>query len=318
MSLSQTARILAIAAVFSAAPAIAANQSYSTGPYYGSARMPYLGDPFQECRGRQSELELRACLSRLHDEARYDLEYVNDRLERLASSFQDEGVRAYHEEKLRGARTTWSAYLDYHCDFEGAMLGDDNTEVGLQSLACQIMMMRIQAYRLDTLAQNIDIEIVDTPGTDGPIADVRCEEGDFREWRVRCDARGNYFAETGTGGNTLRLERSVNGGFDLVLASSVHAIDTGRSINVRVDSNPTLDFRTTPGYAGPSERGGFVIDNSPAVDTLIGQMRQGGRVAVVFYDTAGQAQVANFSLYGVTSALEHLADRGRVYRRPAR
>lgn len=318
MSLIQTGRILAIAAVFTAAPAIAANQDYSTGPYYGSARMPYLGDPFQECRGRQGDLELRACLSRLLSEARYDLEYVNERLERLAASFENDGVRAYHEEKLNGARTTWSAYLDYHCDFEGAMLGDDNTEVGMQSIACQIMMMRIQAYRLDTLAENIRIEPGVTPGPDSPAPDIRCDESDFREWRVRCDPRGNYHAETGTGGNTLRLVRSVNGGFDLVLASTVHEIDTARSINVRVDSNPTLDFRTTPGYAAPGTRNAFTIDNSPALDTLIGQMRRGGRVAVVFYDQAGQAQVANFSLYGISSALEHMADRGRIYRRPTR
>lgn len=318
MSLRQAGRILAIAAVFTAAPAIAANQGYSTGPYYGSARMPYLGDPFQECRGRQGDLELRACLSRLLSEARYDLQYVNERLERLAASFEDDGVRAYHEEKLRGAATTWSAYLDYHCDFEGAMLGDDNTEVGLQSIACQIMMMRIQAYRLDTLAENINIETGATPDSGTPAADLRCDQSDVREWRVRCDPRGNYFAETGTGGNTLRLERSANGGLDLVLASTIHQLDTARSANIRVDSNPTLDFRPTPGYAAPGERNAFTIDNSPALDTLVGQMRRGGRVAVVFYDTAGQAQVANFSLYGLTDALEHMADRGRTYRRPAR
>lgn len=314
MSMKRLGRILAFAAVFAAAPAIAANQSYSPGRYYGSTQMPYLGDPFEECRGRRGDLELRACLARLLDEARYDLRYVNERLERLAASFEEAHVREYHQEKLRGAQTTWSAYLDYHCDFEGSMLGDDNTEVGLQSIACQTMLMRIQAYRLDTLAENIRVDV--GPIADDPVADTRCDETDIREWRVRCNPRAGYYAETGSAGNTLRLERSASGGFDLVFASTVHSIDTARSINVRVDSNPaTLDFHAAAGYS-VGDPGGFTVRNTPALDTLIGQMRRGGRVAVVFYDARGQAQVANFSLYGITGALEYVADRGRIYRGP--
>jgi len=156
MSLSAAAKVLAVAAVFIAAPAIADNARWAPAQQPGWGGF-YAATPLDECRrSAGGELELRACLSRLllEAESHYDITY--QRLISMVTGREDSFQRATEAEALRFARETWRSYLDFQCDFEGAMLGQTYAERNLQATSCRVSLLRSQRARLAELAGQID------------------------------------------------------------------------------------------------------------------------------------------------------------------
>lgn len=117
----------------------------------------YASTPLDECRRTAGgELEMRACLSRLllEAESHYDITY--QRLISMVTGREDSFQRATEAEALRFARETWRSYLDFQCDFEGAMLGQTYAERNLQATSCRVSLLRAQRARLAELAGQID------------------------------------------------------------------------------------------------------------------------------------------------------------------
>lgn len=323
MTLSAAARVLAIAAVFVAAPAIADNARWTPGQTGWGGY--YAATPLDECRRTAGgELEMRACLSRLllEAESHYDLSY--SRLEALATGREDSYQRAAEAEALRFARETWRSYLDFQCDFEGAMLGQTFAERNLQATSCRVSLLRAQRARLAELAGQIDSgtgqpgfpSLPGQPGTvpggsdpicEGPFCAVETER--FQQWTVSCRRGGlcGAFTTAGGAGQTdHRLEvraRPTGQGYDIVFTSDQNPVDGGRAISVRVDGRNPVVFRPQTHYAADAS-GAFVLSDPASTSQLIDAMRRGGRLTVQYVDTRGQDRLATFSLMGVSRSLE--------------
>ncbi|MCH8488409.1 MAG: DUF1311 domain-containing protein [Oceanicaulis sp.] len=330
MSLSATAKVLAIAAVFIAAPAIADNARWAPaqtgwGGYYAAT-------PLDECRRTAGgELELRACLSRLLLEAESHYDITHQRLISMVTGREDSYQRATEAEALRFARETWRSYLDFQCDFEGAMLGQTFAERNLQATSCRVSLLRSQRARLAELASQIDAGggapgyppgqgLPGLPGgsdpgiCEGPFCAVETER--FQQWTASCRRGGMCGAYTTAGGDGQsghRLEvraRPTGQGYDIVFTSDQHPVDGARAISVRVDGRNPVVFRPQTHYsADPS--GAFVLSDPDSTRRLIEAMRRGGRLTVQYVDTRGQDRMATFSLMGVTRSLEWIEVRIR-------
>ena len=147
MRLTSVARMLVIAAAFIATPAIAENSDWGQSADWqfsgGQVTRYYTQTPLEECRrGSQGDLELRACLSRLllEAESRYDISFRT--LVTMVEEREDQFQQAEEAEALRFARETWRSYLDFQCDFEGAMLGDSYSSRSLQATSCRARLKR--------------------------------------------------------------------------------------------------------------------------------------------------------------------------------
>ncbi|MCC5997068.1 MAG: DUF1311 domain-containing protein [Oceanicaulis sp.] len=322
MSVSAIVRVIAVAAVFVAAPAIADNARWAPAqPLWGGY---YAATPLDECqRTAGGELEMRACLSRLllEAESHYDIAY--NRLDAMVGGRDDQFRRAGEAEALRFARETWRSYLDFQCDFEGAMLGRTYAERNLQATSCRVSLLRSQRARLTELAGQIDSDFVmpgapGQPGTgdpgvcEGPFCAVETER--FQQWTARCRRGGLCGAYTTAGGSERedhRLElrsRATGQGYDLVFTSQAHPVDGSRAISVRVDGRNPVVFRPQTHYAADAS-GAFVLSDPDSTARLIDAMRRGGRLTVQYVDTRGQDRLATFSLMGVTRSLEWIEVR---------
>ncbi|KAA5802208.1 DUF1311 domain-containing protein [Alkalicaulis satelles] len=322
MSVSAIVRVIAVAAVFVAAPAIADNARWSPStPLWGGY---YAATPLDECRRTAGgELELRACLSRLLLEAESHYDIAFNRLDAMVSGREDQFRRAGEAEALRFARETWRSYLDFQCDFEGAMLGQTFAERNLQATSCRVALLRSQRARLTELAAQIDSGFVypGTPGApgagdseacEGPFCAVESET--FQQWTARCRRGGLCGAFTTAGGadrEDHRLElraRPTGRGYDIVFTSTAHPVDGARAISVRVDGRNPVVFRPQTHYAADAS-GAFVLSDADSTARLVDAMRRGGRLTVQYVDARGQDRMATFSLMGVTRSLEWIEVR---------
>ena len=317
MRLASVARMLVIAAAFIATPAIAENSDWRQGSGWtaGSGQWTryYTQTPLEECRrGSQGDLELRACLSRLllEAESRYDISFRT--LVTMVEEREDQFQQAEEAEALRFARETWRSYLDFQCDFEGAMLGDSYSERSLQATSCRVSLLRLQTERLTELAGQIDPAGVDpgwSPDPDqcvGPFCAVETET--FRDWTTRCRRGGLCSAYTTVGetGSADRLEaalRASGDGWNIIFSSNRHPVDSARAIAVRVDGRNPVVFRPYSGYR-TSENGAFVLSDQASTARLVTAMRRGTRLTVQYVDVSGRDRLATFSLMGVSRSLE--------------
>jgi len=328
MSLSAAAKVFAIAAVFIAAPAIADNARWAPAQQSGWGGY-YAATPLDECRrSAGGELEMRACLSRLllEAESHYDITY--QRLISMVTGREDSFQHATEAEALRFARETWRSYLDFQCDFEGAMLSHTYAERNLQATSCRVSLLRSQRARLAELAGQIDAGHVQpgqptNPGQpgqpgqpgwptdptqcEGPFCAVETER--FQQWTASCRRGGMCGAHTtagGSGQSDHRLElraRPTGQGYDIVFTSDQHPVDGARAISVRVDGRNPVVFRPQTHYSADAS-GAFVLSDPDSTSRLITAMRRGGRLTVQYVDTRGQDRLATFSLMGVSRSLE--------------
>lgn len=320
MSISHIGRILALAAVLTATPAIAANQSVSPsfGPYYYSPGD--LTELYVECNNRPSELETRACFSRLLTEANDRLDWAYDRLERIVDRYEPADRNPnrmssyqYHAEKLIGAQSSWEAFKDYHCDFEGAILGDQNTAESIENMICRIMTINYHAERLLALADawdpaDLPAGAAGDPGNNN--ADVPCDTAMYSEWEVTCDQDRRYYAQTRNSDGELRVLPNSMGGYDLLIVDAVTSIDRSTPVDIRIDRGPARQFSPDSNSTYAAGRSnGILIRHSASVDRLISDMRSGGNVEVVYRDGSGRLQVAQYSLIGLTRSLEWVSNR---------
>ncbi|MFW6412827.1 MAG: lysozyme inhibitor LprI family protein [Oceanicaulis sp.] len=302
--MAAAARVLAIATVFVAAPAIADN------PYWDPRQSRHTGfyanTPLEECqRGSQGDLELRACLSRLLLEAESAYGVYFELLESVVQGQDDEFMRAEEAEALRFSRETWRQYLDFQCDFEGAMLGETYSARSLQATSCRVSLLRNQTARISELVTQIDEDARpgSVPGGGGVIGEAR-----FRDWTARCTTQF-CAASTESGQGRHRLEIAQRGPEErvVVFSSDTFPVDPSRAIAVRVDGSSPVVFRPYSGYR--AEDGVFVLSESRAVATLLRSMRRGGRLTVQFVDVEGADRLATFSLFGVSDSLSWIEDR---------
>lgn len=320
MTFSHIVRILALAVVFTATPAIAANQSVapSYGPYYYSPRN--LSELYIECNNRPSELETRACFSRLLTEANDRLDWAYDRLERIVERYEPDsssdrrGASAYeyHAEKLIGARSSWEAFSDYHCDFEGAILGNENTSESIENMICRIMTINYHAERLLALADvwnPADLPPNAGGGNDNDGPTASCDTIVNQSWQVTCNDDRRYFARSVSTAGELRVIPDGLGGYDLLILDNGGSVDRSTPVDIRIDRGSARQFSPSADPYGGRDRG-IMIRHSPSVDRLISDMRRGGTVEIVYRDGAGQLTVAQFSLMGLTRSLEWVSSRG--------
>jgi hypothetical protein len=317
MSLATIVRITAVAAVFVAAPAIADNSFWD--PTNSRWSGYYAETPLEECQsGSQGNLELRACLSRLllESESHYQIAY--DTLETMVAELEDEFQQAGEAEALRFARETWRSYLDFQCDFEGAMLGESYAARSLQATSCRVSLLRQQSARLTELAGQIDPASqnpdwsTDPDDCAGPFCAVETET--FRDWTARC-RRGGLCGAVTTTGAAGRLEvvaRPSGDGWNIVFSSDQNPVDAARAIAVRVDGRNPVVFSPYSGYSANGE-GAFVLSDVQSNRTLIDAMRRGSRLTVQYVDVDGRDRLATFSLLGVTRSLDWIGVRvGRI------
>ncbi|MCP2671554.1 lysozyme inhibitor LprI family protein [Maricaulaceae bacterium EIL42A08] len=322
MKLTSVARMFVIAAAFIATPAVAENADWSQGSDWqfnsGPLTRYYTQTPLEECRrGSQGDLELRACLSRLllEAESRYDISFRT--LVTMVEEREDQFQQAEEAEALRFARETWRSYLDFQCDFEGAMLGDSYSARSLQATSCRVSLLRAQTERLTELAGQIDPAGIDpgwSPDPDqcvGPFCSVETET--YRDWTARCRRGGlcTAFTTVGDGEASDRLEtalRASGDGWNIIFSSNRHPVDAARAIAVRVDGRNPVVFRPYSGYSA-SENGAFVLSDQESTSRLIGAMRRGSRLTVQYVDVSGNDRLATFSLMGVSRSLEWVEAR---------
>jgi len=317
MSMSAVVRVTAVAAVFVAAPAIADNTFWDPSNSRWSGY--YAETPLEECRvGAEGDLELRACLSRLLLEAESQYQIAFETLDTLVTEREDAFQQAEEAEALRFARETWRSYLDFQCDFEGAMLGSSYSARSLQATSCRVSLLRQQSARLTELAGQIDPGAQNPDWSEDPDACVgpfcAVETETFRDWTARCRRGGLCGAVTTTGsdGRLEVLARPTRDGWSLVFSSDSHPVDAARAIAVRVDGRNPVVFRPYSGYSANGE-GAFVLSDVEANSRLIRAMRRGNRLTVQYVDSAGRDRLATFSLLGVTRSLSWIEARiGRV------
>ena len=309
MSLAAAVRIIAVAAVFVAAPAVADNSYWD--PRQSRFTGFYANTPLEECqRSARGDLELRACLSRLLLEAESAYDIHHDLLIDIVANRSDQFVQAEEAEALRFARETWRQYLDFQCDFEGAMLGATYSERSLEATSCRVSLLRQQTARLYELLAKIDPNARPGGGSGGGLPFPSGAE-QFRDWTVEC--RGSTcsaFTIAGISGREdHRLELVTRSASEhaIIFTSNTHPVDASRAITVRVDGGAPVVFRPYSGYQ--VEDGVFVLSETRAVSTLIRAMRRGGRLTVGYVDTSRQDRLATFSLYGVTNSLDWIEAR---------
>lgn len=317
MSMTAIVRITAIAAVFAAAPAIADNSFWD--PTNSRWSGFYAETPLEECQaGVEGDLELRACLSRLllESESHYQIAY--DTLETMVVEREDAFQQAAEAEALRFARETWRSYLDFQCDFEGAMLGGSYSARNLQATSCRVSLLRQQSARLTELAGQIDPSSQNPDWSDnpedcvGPFCAVETET--FRDWTARCRRGGLCGAVTTTGaeGRMEVVARPTGDGWNIVFSSDQHPVDSARAIAVRVDGRNPVVFRPYSGYNADGQ-GAFVLSDVAANRQLVESMRRGSRLTVQYVDVDGRDRLATFSLLGVTRSLSWIEARlGRL------
>lgn len=323
MSLTAAVRITAIAAVFVAAPAIADNSQWDSqwDPFNSRWSGYYAGTPLEECQtGTQGNLELRACLSRLLLEAESAYEISIEVLDDLVEGREDDFVQAEEREALRFARETWRSYIDFQCDFEGAMLGESYSTSALQATSCRVSLLRQQTARLTELAGQIDPNAGPT-GPGEPCVGRFCavETDTYRDWTVQCRRAGLCGAYTATGTEERpdhRLDvvtRPSADGYNIIFTSNKWPVDSARAIAVRVDGRNPVVFRPYSGYTSDGE-GVFVLSDTRATQSLIRDMRRGARLTVQYVDMDGIDRLTTFSLFGVTDSLAWIEARSRVAR----
>ena len=316
MSWTAAVRITAVAAVFAAAPAIADNSQWD--PFNSRWSGYYAETPLEECQtGTQGNLELRACLSRLllEAESAYEVSIdvldtlVRDRLAEQYDAEEREFLRSEEREALRFARETWRSYIDFQCDFEGAMLGESYSTGALQATSCRVSLLRQQTARLTELAAQIDPAAGPT-GPDEPCVGRFCavETETFRDWTAQCRRAGLCGAYTANGAADRpdhRLDivsRPSADGYNIIFTSNQWPVDASRAIAVRVDGRSPVVFRPYSGYTADGE-GVFVLSQTSATESLIRDMRRGARLTVQYVDMDGVDRLATFSLFGVTDSL---------------
>ncbi|MEQ8434234.1 MAG: lysozyme inhibitor LprI family protein [Oceanicaulis sp.] len=323
MSWTAAVRITAIAAVFAAAPAIADNSQWDSqwDPFNSRWSGYYAETPLEECQtGTQGDLELRACLSRLLLEAESAYEVSIDVLDDLVRNRADAFVQAEEAEALRFARETWRSYIDFQCDFEGAMLGRSYSSSALQATSCRVSLLRQQTARLTELATQIDPNAGPT-GPGEPCVGRFCavETETFRDWTAQCRRAGLCGAYTTAGSQDStnhRLDvvtRPAGGGYNVLFTSNQWPVNAARAIAVRVDGRNPVVFRPYSGYSADGE-GVFVLSDATATAALIRDMRRGGRLTVQYVDMSGVDRLATFSLYGVMDSLAFIEARLRPTR----
>lgn len=323
MSWTAAVRITAVAAVFAAAPAIADTSRWGSqwDPFDSRWSGYYAGTPLEECEaGAQGDLELRACLSRLLLEAESAYEVSIEVLDDLVEGRADDFVQAEEREALRFARETWRSYIDFQCDFEGAMLGESYSTSALQATSCRVSLLRQQTARLTELAAQIDPN-AGPAGPDEPCVGRFCavETGAFRDWTAQCRRAGLCGAHTAAGGEERpdhRLDvvtRPSADGYNIIFTSNKWPVDAARAIAVRVDGRNPVVFRPYSGYTADGE-GVFVLSDTRSTEALIRDMRRGGRLTVQYVDMGGVDRLATFSLFGVTDSLAWIEARSRVAR----
>lgn len=319
MSWTAAVRIIAVAAVFTAAPAIADNSQWD--PFNSRWSGYYAGTPLEECQaGTQGNLELRACLSRLLLEAESAYEVSIEVLDDLVENRSDDFVQAEEREALRFARETWRSYIDFQCDFEGAMLGSSYSESALQATSCRVSLLRQQTARLTELAGQIDPDAGPT-GPGEPCVGRFCavETETFRDWTAQCRRAGlcaAYVANGPADRPDHRLDvvtRPTADGFNIIFTSNQWPVDAGRAIAVRVDGRNPVVFRPYSGYTADGE-GVFVLSDPRSTESLIRDMRRGARLTVQYVDVNGVDRLATFSLFGVSRSLEWIEVRVRPSR----
>lgn len=317
MSLAAVVRITAVAAVFAAAPAIADNSFWD--PTNSRWSGYYAETPLEECQSSaEGNLELRACLSRLLLEAESHYQISFETLETLVSEREDDFQQAAEAEALRFARETWRSYLDFQCDFEGAMLGSSYSARSLQATSCRVSLLRQQASRLTELTGQIDPGAQNPDWSDnpdecvGPFCAVETET--FRDWTSRCRRGGLCSAVTTTGaeGRLEVVAHPSGSGWNIVFSSDQHPVDAARAIAVRVDGRNPVVFSPFSGYTANDE-GAFVLSDLDANARLADAMMRGNRLTVQYVDVDGRDRLATFSLLGVTRSLSWIEARiGRV------
>jgi hypothetical protein len=315
--MSAVVRVIAVAAVFAAAPAIADNTFWD--PTNSRWSGFYAETPLQECQsGTEGDLELRACLSRLLLEAESHYQISFDTLETLVAEREDDFQQAEEAEALRFARETWRSYLDFQCDFEGAMLGAAYSARSLQATSCRVSLLRQQAARFTELAGQIDPGGANPDWTDdpetcvGPFCAVETET--FRDWTARCRRGGLCGAVTTTGseGRIEVIARPAGDGWSIIFSSDAHPVDSARAIAVRVDGRNPVVFEPYRDYSANGD-GAFVLSDVNANSRLITAMRRGNRITVQYVDVDGRDRLATFSLLGVTRSLSWIEARiGRL------
>ncbi|MEQ8406559.1 MAG: lysozyme inhibitor LprI family protein [Oceanicaulis sp.] len=319
MSWTAAVRITAVAAVFAAAPAVADNSQWD--PFNSRWTGYYAETPLEECEaGTQGNLELRACLSRLLLEAESAYEISIEVLDDLVEGRTDDFVQAEEREALRFARETWRSYIDFQCDFEGAMLGESYSSSALQATSCRVSLLRQQTARLTELAAQIDPDAGPT-GPGEPCVGRFCavETETYRDWTVQCRRAGLCGAFTANGSAERpdhRLDvmsRPSADGYNIIFTSNQWPVDASRAIAVRVDGRSPVVFRPYSGYTADGE-GVFVLSDTRATTSLIRDMRRGARLTVQYVDMDGIDRLATFSLFGVTNSLAWIEAR----QRPAR
>jgi hypothetical protein len=323
MSWTAAVRITAVAAVFAAAPAIADNSQWDSqwDPFNSRWSGYYAGTPLEECQaGAQGDLELRACLSRLLLEAESAYDVSIEVLDELVQGRQDAFIQAEEREALRFARETWRSYIDFQCDFEGAMLGESYSSSALQATSCRVSLLRQQTARLTELAGQIDSDAVPT-GPGEPCVGRFCavDTDTFRDWTVQCRRAGLCGAFTANGPQERpdhRLDvvtRPAGDGYNIIFTSNQWPVDASRAIAVRVDGRNPVVFRPYSGYTADGE-GVFVLSETAATTALIRDMRRGARLTVQYVDMGGVDRLATFSLFGVTNSLAWIEARTRPVR----
>ncbi|WP_019961325.1 hypothetical protein [Woodsholea maritima] len=304
MSIATIGRVMAVATVFIAAPAIADNSSYGNR---------YYKTPLEACLNETTgALELRACLSRRLLEAERSFDLAAEALNAVVSREDNETERARRMEALGFSRETWRNYLEFQCEFEGAVKGDSWTEIGPESSSCRIELLEAQAHRLNSVLRDIAPN-GDYPTIPGPCSGSYCpsDTQTFRDWTATCRSGGACVTEATAGrrnvDHRLRLEVDRAGsGYSLVFLSHSHPIDANLPISVRVDGRNLEVFRAS----GSREDGFFEVRDPRAVSRLIDRMRRGGRLTVQYVDVHGADRLATFSLYGVVDSLEWIDSRG--------
>ena len=309
MSVATVGRIFALATVFIAAPAIADNS------YYGDR---YYKSPLASCQAEtEGALELRACLSRRLLEAERSFDLAAEALNTVVAREENETERARRMEALGFSRETWRNYLEFQCEFEGAVKGDSWTEIGPQSSSCRIELLEAQAARLNSVLMEVAPD-GEYP-TSGPCAGNYCpsQSATFRDWESVCRTGGYCIAETTAGRRTvesrLRLEQSRSGGgYALVFIAHENPVDADRAISVRVDGRHLEVFRSNRSQ----DDGEFIVDDARQVERLMDRMRRGGRLTVQYVDVRGNDRLATFSLYGLIDSLDWIETRGGYRARP--
>ncbi|MGJ3230970.1 MAG: lysozyme inhibitor LprI family protein [Oceanicaulis sp.] len=319
MSWTAAVRITAVAAVFAAAPAVADNSQWD--PFNSRWTGYYNETPLEECQtGTQGNLELRACLSRLLLEAESAYEVSIEVLDDMVRNRQDQFVQAEEREALRFARETWRSYIDFQCDFEGAMLGESYSASALQATSCRVSLLRQQTARLTELATQIDPTSGPT-GPGEPCVGRFCavETETYRDWTAQCRRAGLCGAFTANGPEERpdhRLDvvtKPTGEGYNIIFTSNQWPVDASRAIAVRVDGRSPVVFRPYSGYTADGE-GVFVLSEARATEALIRDMRRGARLTVQYVDMQGVDRLATFSLMGVTNSLAWIEARLRPTR----